>query len=203
MAGLRNRLRDWFASRRRAPRVSRGVEALEARELLYFAFTSYVVIPQVLKPPNGRMVPVEIAGTLAEYSINAKNQAVYQELPGPQRANIRVVDDYRIDEPAVNVPLQDQGGGKFRFDATIRLQASVSQHLAQDRHYYATFAVTDLNGGTGKVFPVIVPFGPTAPVHQTQTAKSAPRHKGKPALPPVNVPTNGSSKNPFAGLFGR
>lgn len=74
--------------------------------------------PAILSPPNGRLVPVQVSGVIAD--TDAPDIA----------ANFRVIDEYGAVQPSGPVALTANGDGTFAYNFTVQLQA---RRLGQDR----------------------------------------------------------------------
>jgi len=148
-----------FEARAKVQRRAKPVlDGLEERVLLYFSVDA-AVVPSTLWPPNNKYIPVTITGTAREFSIEG-NKQVFQNLPGPKRANFIVTDEYRRDEPYGPIPLTHQGGGTYTFTFTTNLQASRKEQFAAGRRYYFSLAVGDDDGWGAKELVVQVPKSP-------------------------------------------
>jgi probable HAF family extracellular repeat protein len=100
--------------------------------------------PETLWPPNGRMVPVTISGTIkdADADVDASTAAY------------AVTDEYRQVEPTGNITLRPDGSYSF----TIHLQASRNENDKNGRQYSITVSALDNAGNEGSATAdVIVP----------------------------------------------
>lgn len=131
------------------------VAGLEERLLQYFGVKA-TVVPNTLWPPKNQYVPVTISGTLLEFSM-VGNKQVFGAIPGPKKANFRVVDEYRQDEPTGPIPLVDEGKGKYSFSVTFYLQARRAEEFIAGRRYYITVAAQDRDGWGSRELHVQVP----------------------------------------------
>jgi hypothetical protein len=100
--------------------------------------------PTTLWPPDGKMVPVTISGTITDTAtgINASTAAY------------AVTDEYGQVQPQGSVPLQPNGNYSF----TIQLQASRNGNDQDGRQYTITISAQDKAGNPGSaVTHIIVP----------------------------------------------
>ena len=97
--------------------------------------------PTTLWPPNGRMVPVTISGTMTdtESGVNAST------------ATYAVTDEYGAVQPSGPVPLGSDGSYVF----VISLQASRQGKDKDGRHYTITISAQDNAGNEGSTFTVV------------------------------------------------
>jgi Big-like domain-containing protein len=91
--------------------------------------------PSSLWPPNGKMVPVTVAGTITD-SLSGVN---------PGTAAYAVVDEYGTVQPSGPVSLGSLGHYSF----TILLQASCNGNDRNGRHYTITVSASDYAGNVG------------------------------------------------------
>jgi hypothetical protein len=100
--------------------------------------------PETLWPPNGKMVPVTIAGTITDAGsgVNAST------------ATYAVTDEYGLVQPSGHITLVSNGSYSF----TIQLQASRNGNDTDGRQYIITMSAQDLVGNKGSAAAgVIVP----------------------------------------------
>jgi hypothetical protein len=101
--------------------------------------------PHPLWPPNGRMVPVTISGTMtdAESGVNASTTTYV------------VIDEYGLIQPSGQITTLDASG---RYSFRIQLQASRNATDANGRQYTITVRAQDNEGNQGSAATsVIVP----------------------------------------------
>jgi probable HAF family extracellular repeat protein len=91
--------------------------------------------PATLWPPNGRMVPVTISGTITDVDSDVDAST----------AAYTVTDEYRQVEPTGSVTLRPDGSYTF----TIQLQASRNGNDQDGRHYLITVSAKDYTGNKG------------------------------------------------------
>jgi hypothetical protein len=91
--------------------------------------------PETLWPPNGKLVPVTIAGTIMDAGSGVK----------PSTAAYVVTDEYRQVQPKGSVDLRADGNYSF----TIQLQASRNDNDKDGRQYIITVSAQDTAGNTG------------------------------------------------------
>jgi hypothetical protein len=92
-------------------------------------------IPKTLWPPNGKMVPVTITGTITDPDSGVDTS----------KAAYTVIDEYGRVHPSGNVPL----GGDGRYSFTIQLQASRNGDDKDGRQYLITINALDNAGNNG------------------------------------------------------
>ena len=99
------------------------------------------VTPKVLRPPNGRMVPVTVFGTITDSAsgVNAKT------------ATYAVKDEYGLVQPSGAITLGP--GGAYLF--VVYLQASRRGSDFNGRHYRITVRATDNAGNIGSKSTVV------------------------------------------------
>jgi hypothetical protein len=97
--------------------------------------------PATLWPPNGKMVPVTISGTItdAETGVNASTAAY------------AVTDEYGKIQPRGGITLGSNGSYSF----TVSLEASRNGNDQDGRHYTITVSATD-NAGNPDVASTVV-----------------------------------------------
>jgi hypothetical protein len=97
--------------------------------------------PSLLRPPNGRMVPVTVSGTVTD------------NLSGvdPSSAAFAVVDEYGSVQPSGPVSLGP--GGSYAF--TVLLQASRLDTDKDGRQYTITVSAKDLAGNVGSAATIV------------------------------------------------
>jgi probable HAF family extracellular repeat protein len=98
--------------------------------------------PATLSPPNGRLVPVTVLGTITDESGGSgvqEGSAVYQ-----------VIDEYGQIQPSGSVTLLD---GKYSF--TVALQASRRGNDQDGRHYTIVVSARDMAGNLGRAMATV------------------------------------------------
>jgi hypothetical protein len=159
-------------------RFQTAPDALEGRQLLTFSIKTVHVVPQVLWPPNGQYVPVQVSGTAIEFHYNG-SAVTFHEEPGPKRGTFKVVDEYRQDNPAGEFTPVHVTGNQFTFSFTTDLQARRALEYPQGRRYYVTIGLADADGWAGKDVAVWVPHALPAGSASTHTAAAGhAAHKG-------------------------
>ncbi|MBX6315034.1 MAG: hypothetical protein IRY99_19285, partial [Isosphaeraceae bacterium] len=145
VAGIRSLASDPPpARRRRGGQVE--VTPLEDRHLLYAVVGGVLVNPSTLWPPNGRFVPVQVAG------------AIFESHKGEQpTADFQLIDEYRKIDAAGPLTLVPFAPDVYTYRLTLPLQASRAEEYPAGRRYYIVIAARDSDGSTGKVVPVQVP----------------------------------------------
>jgi hypothetical protein len=124
-------------------RIVGEVQRLEDRQLLTFA-VMVTATPQVLSPPNNRVVPVVISGKFTELDRRPPRPD-----GSPPQASFFVVDDYHRIQPKGPIHLTEINSHNFTFSFTVNLQASRSTNTSNGRHYYVTVAAKDSDGWSG------------------------------------------------------
>ena len=89
--------------------------------------------PETLWPPNGKLVPVTMSGTITDES-------------GVQGSSYQVMDEYGQVQPKDTVT-PDEADGSYAF--TIKLQASRNGNDRDGRRYTIVVSVTDNAGNVG------------------------------------------------------
>jgi hypothetical protein len=99
--------------------------------------------PTALWPPNGKMVPVTISGTIkdAESGVNASTTAY------------AVIDEYGLIQPSGHSTILDATNGSYAF--TIRLQASRHGKDKDGRQYTIIVSAQDNEGNQGSKSTVV------------------------------------------------
>lgn len=97
-------------------------------------------------PPIGRYLPVRITGEVSFDTPKTLPVMTFQ-----------VTDQYRLDEPSGTFSLIYNKPGDYKFDFTIKLQASRSKTFTSARLYSVTIGAAEKDNGAGKTVPVIVP----------------------------------------------
>ena len=97
--------------------------------------------PSSLWPPNGKMVPVTVSGTIKD-SLSGVN---------PSTATFAVVDEYGMVQPSGPVNLGH--GGSYSF--TVLLQASRNGNDKNGRQYTITVSARDLAGNLGSAAAIV------------------------------------------------
>jgi hypothetical protein len=137
-------------------RFQAGVDALEGRQLLTFSIKTVQITPQLLWPPNGQYVPVQVSGTAIEFHYNGQS-VTFNEQPGPKVGQFRVTDEYRQNNPTgVFTPVHTTLN-QFTFSFTVYLQAKRSTEFPQGRRYYVSIGMEDADGWAGVTRAVWVP----------------------------------------------
>ena len=98
-----------------------------------------IATPDTLWPPNGRLVPVTIAGTITD------EDSAVDEIT----ATYAVIDEYGSVQPSGHITLDASGRYSFR----IRLQASRNGNDADGRQYTITVRAVDDEGNEGSAPP--------------------------------------------------
>jgi hypothetical protein len=98
--------------------------------------------PKTLWPPNGRMVPVTISGTITDAGsgVNAST------------ATYTVIDEYGLIQPSGHFTILD-ANGNYAF--TIQLQASRNGNDQDGRHYTIIVSAQDNEGNQGSKSAVV------------------------------------------------
>jgi hypothetical protein len=106
--------------------------------------------PKTLWPPNGKMVPVTISGTIkdTESGVNTSTAAY------------AVTDEYGLIQPSGHFTILDASG---RYSFTIQLQASRNGNDRDGRQYIITVSAQDKAGNKGSAAT-----GVTVPQNQGQ-----------------------------------
>jgi hypothetical protein len=97
--------------------------------------------PSTLWPPNGKMVPVTVSGTITD-SLSGVNRST---------AAFAVVDEYGTVQP--NGPVTVGTGGSYSF--TVLLQASRNGNDKDGRLYTITVSASDYAGNLGSVATIV------------------------------------------------
>ncbi|MDR3638586.1 MAG: hypothetical protein P4L84_32575 [Isosphaeraceae bacterium] len=137
-------------------RFQAEVDALEGRQLLTFSIKTVQVTPQVLWPPDGQFVPVQISGTAIEFHYNG-SRVTFHEEPGPKIGQFHVTDEYRQNNPTGIFTPVHVTANRFTFSFTVDLQAKRSTEFPQGRRYYVAIGMEDADGWAGKTVAVWVP----------------------------------------------
>lgn len=90
--------------------------------------------PALLSPPNGKLVPVTVSGTMSDAGAGVD----------PNSASYRVQDEYGRVQPSGAITLGAGGGYSF----TVMLEASRRGDDRDGRHYSVTVSVKDNAGNT-------------------------------------------------------
>ena len=106
--------------------------------------------PKTLWPPNGKMVPVTISGTItdSESGVNAST------------ATFGVKDEYGLIQPSGQITTLDASG---RYSFRIQLQASRNANDRNGRQYTITVRAVDDEGHEGSATAIV-----TVPQNQGQ-----------------------------------
>jgi hypothetical protein len=100
--------------------------------------------PETLWPPNGKLVPVTITGTVTDIGSSVN----------PSTVDYVVTDEYRQVQPKGSVTLREDGSYSF----IIQLQASRNSNDRDSRQYTITVRALDTAGNEGSAATsVIVP----------------------------------------------
>jgi probable HAF family extracellular repeat protein len=91
--------------------------------------------PATLSPPNGKLVPVTVSGTITDGANGS----------GVQASMYQVTDEYGQIQPSSNLMLDE--GGSYAF--TVDLQASRNGNDRDGRHYTIVVSATDQAGNPG------------------------------------------------------
>jgi hypothetical protein len=97
--------------------------------------------PDTLWPPNGKMVPVTIAGTITDAG------------SGVDTATYAVTDEYGLIQPSGQITTLDASG---RYSFTIRLQASRNGNDRDGRQYTITVRAVDDEGNAGSAPAIVI-----------------------------------------------
>jgi hypothetical protein len=98
--------------------------------------------PMSLWPPNGKMVPVTVSGTITD-SLSGVNAAT---------ASFAVVDEYGSVQPTG--PVNVRRGGSYSF--TVLLQASRNGNDGNGRQYTVTVTAQDFAGNLGTASAIVI-----------------------------------------------
>jgi hypothetical protein len=102
--------------------------------------------PKTLWPPNGRMVPVTISGTITDAGSGVNASTV----------TYTVIDEYGLIQPSGSITNWNATTGNYTF--TIQLQASRNGNDRDGRQYTIIVSAQDIEGNQGsKNTSVIVP----------------------------------------------
>jgi probable HAF family extracellular repeat protein len=102
--------------------------------------------PAELWPPNGKLIPVTVSGTILDSGVGVD----------PSAATFAVLDEYGVVHPTGPLTLQPNGAYSF----TVSLQASRRGSDADGRHYTITVSAKDLAGNPRvSTAVVVVPHG--------------------------------------------
>jgi len=96
--------------------------------------------PATLSPPNGRLVPVTVSGTITDGTNGF----------GVQASTCQVIDEYGQIQPSGSVPLVN-GGYSF----TVTLQASRRGNDQDGRHYTIAVSARDNAGNLGRALATV------------------------------------------------
>lgn len=140
---------------RAKPKTRRRIqfEKLEDRALARISGLLVNVKPQVLVPPNNRIVNVIVSGKVSETRKGVVPSVI-----------LRTVDEYRQFEPGRVFTLKRLDATTFSFRARIHLQAKRVVEFPEGRHYFLSIAAQDQDGATGQTIPVLVPVNANAKV---------------------------------------
>jgi hypothetical protein len=99
--------------------------------------------PKTLWPPNGKMVPVTISGTIkdAESGVNASTAAY------------AVIDEYGLIQPSGQITTLDATTGSYTF--RIQLQASRNGNDKDGRQYTIIVSAQDNEGNQGSKSTIV------------------------------------------------
>jgi hypothetical protein len=102
---------------------------------------SVFATPKTLWPPNGKMVPVTISGTITDMGSGID----------PSKTAYAVTDEYGLIQPSGNITLDASGNYSF----TISLQASRKGNDIDGRQYTITVSAKDNDGNQGSKSTVV------------------------------------------------
>jgi hypothetical protein len=103
---------------------------------------SVVVTPEILGPPNGKLVAVTVSGTTGDGGSGVDRSS----------ATYRVEDEYGQVEPSGTMALDAAGHYSF----TVMLQASRSGSDRDGRHYSVIVSVKDNAGNSASATAVVI-----------------------------------------------
>jgi hypothetical protein len=130
----------------RSRRLRPKVDGLEDRRLLNIDKFLVTATPKVLRPPDGRFVPVTVSGSF-ETSIGSKPKGFFY-----------VTDQYGRIEPRGAVALHTAGAPNlFSFSFTIYLQAKRGSQTMNGRQYDLLVGASDSDVTASKTIFVWVP----------------------------------------------
>ncbi len=175
-------------------RARPDLERLERREALANAVgRSLAVTPQVLTPPDGRIVQVVVTGIVFETKPKIKPDVQYT-----------VFDEYRRINLSGPVALTPQTDKLYNFRFVIKLQASRADSDLNGRQYNVIVGTSDPSNSQGEEVTVLVrhdalPPGKTiAPYPVRHPVQSGKNRKLPPISPPAQTsPLQGTI--PFLG----
>jgi hypothetical protein len=102
--------------------------------------------PDTLWPPNGRLVPVTVSGTITDAGSGV----------APSTATFEVKDEYGLIQPRGQITTLDMTGN---YTFTIQLQASRKGNDKDGRQYTITVSAEDDAGNTGSATAIVtVPY---------------------------------------------
>ena len=172
-------------------RARPALQALERREVQATSVYLLAVTPQVLTPPNGRIVPVVATGYVYETKTKIIPQVQYT-----------LFDEYRRIDLSGPVTLTTSDVHVFKFRFVVKLQASRANSDLNGRQYNLIVGSADPDNSAGQQLSVLVPHKALA-AGQTITPYPV-RHPAvsKHKLPPINPPATTSPLQggiPFLG----
>ena len=91
--------------------------------------------PATLRPPNGKLIPVIVSGTILDSGVGVD----------PSTATFEVLDEYGLIAPSG--PITREHDGSYTF--TVALQASRRGSDPEGRHYTIMVSATDTAGNPG------------------------------------------------------
>jgi hypothetical protein len=150
---LRRLLKRGRANGPRRPRRSRvrpEVDALEGRQLLAVSMFSVNVVPKILKPADGRYIPVTVSGIVAAAPTDPALKTFFY-----------VTDQYGTDEPRGKFELHPTPGlpGRswYSYSFTVHLHAQIGSQSPNGRQYVFLVGVNDGATITSQNTVVLVP----------------------------------------------
>jgi hypothetical protein len=104
--------------------------------------TIALVTPDTLWPPNGKLVPVTVSGTITDAGSGV----------APSTATFEVKDEYGLIQPRGQITTLDMTGN---YTFTIQLQASRKGNDKDGRQYTITVSAEDDAGNTGSATAIV------------------------------------------------
>jgi probable HAF family extracellular repeat protein len=95
--------------------------------------------PDTLWPPNGRIIPVMVSGTITDVTSGTETASGVD----PTATTYAVTDEYGLIEPTGPIPMEQNPDGSYAFTINIPLQASRNDNDRDGRQYTITVSAFD------------------------------------------------------------